>query len=136
MNIPILITACISLLAFIAHTFIGTKETATLLPSNEDEKLIHHWKQSMCAFQMLSIDLLLVTIALFTISLTDLISFEYELTIFLSLVFLLWGLVWLVQLYWLKSKPKTYIVLAQWVFWFVCSGLLFWALRHSQGSIL
>ena len=132
MNIPVLIVACISLLALVAHTFIGTKETATLSPCRENEKLansgklIYHWKQSMCAFQMLTVDLLLVTVTLFTISLTDIISFEHELTLFLSLVFLLWGTVWLVQLFWLKSKIKTYFVLAQWVFWFVCSGLLFW----------
>jgi hypothetical protein len=88
----------------------GTKETAAISPTNGNEKLIHHWKQSMCAFQMLTIDLLPVTIALFTISLTDVISFEYELTLFLSLVFLLWGLVWLIQLFWLKTKPRTYLL--------------------------
>jgi hypothetical protein len=40
----------------------------------------------MCAFQMLSINLIVVTI-IFTISLTDLLSFEYELTLFLSLLY-------------------------------------------------
>jgi hypothetical protein len=52
----------------------------------------------MCAFQMLSIDLIAVTIALFIVSLTDILSFEYELTLFLSLLYLLCGVVWLVQL--------------------------------------
>jgi hypothetical protein len=126
MNIPVLITACISLLAFIAHTFVGTKETAALSPAVENEKLVIHWKQSMCAFQMLTIDLLLVTIALFTIALTDIISFESELILFLSLLFFLWGVVWLIQLVWLKTRAKTYLILAQWLFWFVCSGLLYW----------
>ena len=132
-NIPVLVAACISLLALIAHTFIGTKETAALLPRIEDntnsipnDKLVLHWKQSMCAFQMLTIDLLLVTVLLFVIALTDIISFEYELTLFLSVVFLLWGIIWLVQLLWLKSEVKTYLFLAQWGFWFICSGLLFW----------
>jgi hypothetical protein len=126
MNIPVLIAACISLLALIAHTFFGTKETATLSPTNEDQRLIYHWKQSMCAFQMLTIDLLLVTTTLFIISVTDIISFEYELTLFFSLLFFLWGVVWLIQLLWLKTKAKTYLILAQWIFWFICSGLLFW----------
>jgi len=125
-NIPVLIVACISVLALIAHTFVGTKESASILPSEEDEKLNRNWKQSMCAFQMLTIDLLLVTVVLFTISLTEIISFEYELTLFLSLVFFLWGVIWLVQLFWLKSEAKTYLHLSQWVFWFVCSGLLYW----------
>lgn len=127
MNIPVLIVACISLLALIAHTFIGTKESASISPDENNEKLTQHWKQSMCAFQMLSVDLLLVTITLFIISLTDIISFEHELILFLSFVFFLWGVVWLAQLLWLKSKAKTYFVLFQWGFWFVCSGLLYWA---------
>jgi len=130
MNVPVLIAACISLLALVVHTFIGTKETAAIAPGGEGGesqiKLTLHWKQSMCAFQMLTIDLLLMTVALFTISLSDIISFEYELTLFLSLVFLLWGIAWLVQLFWLKAKAKTYGALAQWIFWFICSALLYW----------
>ncbi len=130
MNTPVLIAACISLLALVAHTFIGTKETASIIPNGENReshrKLILHWKQSMCAFQMLTVDLLLMTVALFTISLTDIIPFEYELTLFLSVVFLLWGIAWLVQLFWLKAKAKTYAALAQWVFWIICSALLYW----------
>lgn len=126
MNVQILIVASVSLLAVIAHTVGGTLETASISPDKNDEKLTQNWKQSMCAFQMLAIDLLLVTIILFVISLTDIISFEYELTLFLSLLYFLWGVVWLVQLFWLKSKAKTYLLLPQWIFWFVCSGLLYW----------
>jgi len=126
MNVQILIVACVSLLAVIAHIFGGTLETASISPDKKDEKLTRNWKQSMCAFQMLAIDLLLVTVVLFVISLTDLISFEYELTLFFSLLFFLWGVVWLIQLFWLTSKAKTYLLLPQWFFWFVCSGLLYW----------
>ncbi len=67
MNIPVLIVACISLLALVAHAFIGTKESASISPDKSNEKLTQHWKQSMCAFQVVTIDLLLVTIILFTI---------------------------------------------------------------------
>jgi hypothetical protein len=125
MNIPVLIVACFSLLAVIAHVIGGTKETASIAPDENNILLTRSWKQAMCAFQMLAIDLIAVTIALFIISLTDLLSFEYELTLFLSLLYLLWGVVWLVQLVWLKSNAKTFIYLPQWVFWFVGSGLLY-----------
>ena len=80
----------------------------------------------MCAFQMLAVDLLVVTIALFTIVLTDIIPFEYELTLLLSGLYLMWGIVWLVQLFWLNSTGKEIFQLSQWLFWFVCSGLLYW----------
>ena len=111
MNIPVLITACISLLAFVAHTFVGTRECALLSPLSytnnsgaENQKLIQHWKQSMCAFQMLTVDLFLLTIVLFVIALTEVIPFEAELILFLSLVFCLWGIVWLIHLICLKTE--------------------------------
>ena len=133
MNTPVFITACISLLALIAHTFIGTKESILLSPSSttnnggqENQKLVQYWKQSMCAFQMLTVDLLLMTIVLFIIAITEWIPFEYELILFLSLVFFLWGTVWLIQLFWLNTKTRTYLHLGQWIFWFICSALLIW----------
>lgn len=130
MSIPILIAACISLLGLIAHTFIGTKETASLCPevdgSEIGQKQRMRWKQSMCSFQMVTVDLVIVTLALFTISLTDLIPFEYELTLIIGFLFLFWGVAWLAQLFILKSEVATYAALPQWLFFFVCSGLLFW----------
>ena len=125
MNIPVLIVACFSFLAVIAHIVGGTKETASIAPDEKNTQLTRSWKQSMCAFQMLAIDLIAVTVAMFTISLTELIPFEYELTLFLSLLYFLWGIVWLVQLVWLKSNAKTFMNLPQWIFWFVGSGLLY-----------
>lgn len=125
MNIPVLIVASFSLLAVIAHIFGGTKETASISPNESDINLTRSWKQAMCAFQMLAIDLIAVTIAMFTISLTEFIPFEYELTLFLSLLYFLWGVVWLIQLLWLKSSAKTFMYLPQWIFWFVGSGLLY-----------
>jgi len=80
----------------------------------------------MCAFQMLAVDIGTIAGLLFVISLTDIIPFEREALLVLSLVYLLWGVVWLVQLFWLKSDGKTYLVLPQWVLWFVCSGLLYY----------
>jgi len=126
MNIPVLIVASVMLLAVVAHILGGTKETASIRPSNENEKLILNWKQTMCAFQMLSIDLFVVMVVLFTIALTDVISFEYELTKIISIIIFLWGVVWLIQLFWLKSVKKTYFLLPHWLIWFICSALLYW----------
>lgn len=131
MNILVFIVACFTLLAFIAHLFGGTKETAELSPCKQDremvdKKILLTWKQAMCAFQMLAVDLLLVAVTLFTVALTDIFPFEYELILFLSGVFFLWGVVWLIQLFWLKSDIKSYLILPQWLLWFGCSGLLYW----------
>ncbi|NQY24777.1 MAG: hypothetical protein HRT41_12165 [Campylobacteraceae bacterium] len=126
MNIPVLIVASFTLLAVIAHVFGGTKDSASIIPSKNNSILMRNWKQSMCAFQMLAVDLLLVCVLLFVISLSNLISFEYELTLFLSLLYLMWGIVWLLQLFWIKSNVKTFFILPQWIFWFVGSALLYY----------
>lgn len=126
MNIPVLIVASFTLLAVIAHVFGGTKDSASIIPDKNNSILMRNWKQSMCAFQMLAVDLLLVCVLLFVISLSNLISFEYELTLFLSLLYFMWGIVWLFQLFWIKSNVKTFFILPQWIFWFVGSGLLYY----------
>jgi hypothetical protein len=112
MNMSALIVACSSLLA-------------SITPQENDVLLTRCWKQAMCAFQMLAIVLIAVTVAIFTILLIDFVVVEYELTLFISLLCLLWGLIWLVKNVWLKSKAKIFMYLPQWIFWFVGSGLLY-----------
>ncbi len=53
MNVPVLIVACLSLVAVIAHIFSGTKDSASIAPDKDSIRLEKNWKQSMCAFQML-----------------------------------------------------------------------------------
>ncbi len=133
MNIPVLIAAMITLLALVAHTFVGTKESLSTSPRRiaGKDKLDNfgvvekHWIQSMCAFQMITIDLLILSVVLFLISLTDIISFERTLTLSLSVLFLLWGVAWFIQLALLTKDKKNYLHLSQWAFWFICSGLLY-----------
>ena len=50
MNIPVLIVACFSLLAVMAHIFGGTKDAASISPDENDTRLMRNWMQSMCAF--------------------------------------------------------------------------------------
>lgn len=126
MNIPVLIVAVFTLLALIAHVTGGSIETASLKPTDHDGKKERSWKQAMCAFQMLTVDLAAVTGLLFLIALTDWLPFEYEITLLLSGLYGLWGISWLIQLRWLKSDSKTYFILPQWVFWFVGSALLYY----------
>ncbi len=126
MNIPVLVVAVFTLLALIAHLTGGTIETASLKPTDDDEKKERSWKQAMCAFQMLAVDLAAVTGLLFVIAVTDWLPFEYEITLLLSALYCLWGIGWLIQLLWLKSDVKTYMILPQWVFWFVGSALLYY----------
>ena len=123
MNIPVLIVAIVMLIAVVAHVFGGTRETASIAP--EDDKLTASWVQAMCAFQMLAIDLLAVAALLFAILFWDLGAVEPILLRLLSLLFLLWGIVWVAQVLWLRRPSASLLRLPHWVIWFVCAGLLY-----------
>lgn len=134
MNIPIAIAASITLLAFFLHISGGAWESLQIKPSrvqSEHQSSLKIgvydkiWTQSMCAFQMLSIDLLLLSIVLYLLAATDLILQRKEIALVCAIVFLLWGAVWLIQMVFLKRPTKEYLLLLQWLFWFVCSALVF-----------
>jgi hypothetical protein len=125
MNIPVLIVACITGLAVIAHILGGTRETARLAPEPSEGKLSAHWVQAMCAFQMLSVDLAVVTGLLFTLALTDILPAEHLWIQALAWLFLAWGGVWVVQMLWLRAQGVGLMRLPHFLVWFVCAGLLF-----------
>lgn len=125
MDIPELIVACVCLLAVLAHVFGGARETAAIRPAKNEHKLTTHWVQAMCAFQMLSVDLLAVCLILFAIAIYDLGEYESTYVLLLSILFFFWGLVWLVQIVWLKAGNRYIFRLPHWLVWFVCAGILY-----------
>ena len=125
MNIPVLIVACITLLAFVAHLIGGTRETAAIVPKASDATLTAHWVQAMAAFQMLAVDLLAVSILLFAIALNDLGAIESTLILICALLYTLWGAVWVAQILWLGRSNVGLLRLPHWLVWFVCAGLLY-----------
>ena len=127
MNIPVLIVAIITLVAFLAHLFGGTRETAAIAPApTPNSKLTAHWVQAMGAFQMLSVDLLAMALLLFAIVFWHLGPGEPLITKLASLLYLAWGIVWIVQVLWLKAPSVGLFRLPHWVVWFLCAGLLFY----------
>ncbi len=124
MNIPVLIVACVTLLAVVAHVIGGTRETATLAPPAEDTKRTPHWVQAMCAFQMLAIDMLAVSLALFAIALWDMGPHEPKFIFGFGLLYLAWAAVWVIQLRWLNRTAAPLLRLPHWIVWLVCAALL------------
>ena len=124
MNIPVLIVAIITLIAFVAHVIGGTRETAAIAPK-EDDKLVVSWVQAMCAFQMLAVDLLALALLLFAIVFWDLGPGESLILQLASVLYFLWGVVWVVQVLWLKRPSATLLRLPHWIIWLLCSGLLY-----------
>jgi len=134
MNTPIAIVAGLTLIAFILHISGGVCETLKIRPSDmlngeqPESKLTFDriWTQSLCAFQMPGIDFLLMAIVLYLLAATDLIVQKRGATLICASVFLLWGIVWLLQILFLKRPVKEYFQLPHWAIWFVCASLVYY----------
>lgn len=124
MNVPVLIVACIMALAVVAHVFGGTRETARLAPDPSVPKLTRSWVQVMGAWQMLSVDLLAVAGLLFGVAFWELGPAEDLILKGLFALFVCWGLVWVVQVQWLKRPGAGILQLPHGLIWFGCAGLL------------
>lgn len=135
MNKPIAIVFVLNTLAVVAHITGGTRESLSIAPGKHvpDDfdagllsKLNRNWTQAICAFQMLSVDLLVMSIVLYLLAFTQTLSPARTFGFAVSALYFFWGVVWFIQLLAVKSKPREYLVLGHWLFWFVCSGLVYW----------
>ena len=124
MNFAALFVAVITLLALMAHVFVGSRETASLAPGDAADGRTPHWVQAMCAFQMLSVDLLALTVGLFWLAFFD-PPMAGAIQFAIGLLFVAWGTVWLVQMR-TVSQRVSYRKLPQWAVWFVCAAVLLW----------
>lgn len=133
MNYPILAAGSIVFVAFMAHTVIGNRETLSTRPASLANKptkqsaiVERNWVQSFCTFQLVTVDLFVLSLLLFALGATDIVPAKREVALGMAIFFCLWSVAWLVQLLVLRRCLKDYFVLSQWIFWFVCAGLLFW----------
>ena len=134
MIVPFVMAGVLMALAFGAHIFVGTRETLShpantenmvRVPANHTE-LSRHWTQAMCAFQLVSIDLLLITIVTFLLAFTDLLPAKREIGLFIAAYLGAWGFVWLVQLAAVKVERRTYYMLGQWMLFFLYAAFMVW----------
>ena len=125
MNIPVLIAGILSLLAFFAHAFVGDKEYQALKPaSNSSDKNKETWVQVRSGWHWVSVDLLLSSVLLIMISVTDVIAAEKEFLILLNIYFFICGIVWFGVVFSSRNTNKQIIVLGQWIFCLIMSSLL------------
>lgn len=134
MNYPIAIAGGLTLLALFAHTFVGIRESLSIAPAKLTEKgnvanfevLERNWVQIMCAFQMITIDLLALSTLLFLLAFTDIIGQKQLLAFSLAVFYFLWGSAWLLQLVIFKRQAKDFLFLGHWLYWFVIASFIFW----------
>lgn len=135
MNYPIAIVCVLMLVCFAAHMTGGIMQSLSIEPSKVAQNsgadlsinaLDRNWVQVMCAFQLVSVDLLALAGVLYLLAFTELKAPRQAIGFALAGLFFLWGIVWLVQLCALKRKLKEYLLLGHWSVWFLCSGLVYW----------
>ncbi|MFQ3581802.1 hypothetical protein J8C06_13745 [Chloracidobacterium validum] len=125
---------------FLAHTVVGNREALSTRPpvpdgaaAAESTTVDRNWVQSLCVFQLVTADLFVLSLLLFAPGATDLVPAKREVALATAMFFALWGLAWLIQLLVLRRRLRDYILLSQWLFWFVCAGLLFWGAGSMKG---
>ena len=128
MTLSWLIAAILMTLAVIAHVAVGTRETATLEAACADPKQSANWVQSMCAFQMLTIDLIILTAVIYVLALTDIVPQPQLVAMALAWYFALQGILWIGNVVWLRRAGATLLTLPHWALWFICSGLLWFGI--------
>ena len=134
MNYQLAIVGGLTVLALLAHVFGGIRESLSVEPVKlvDKEKLANfatlerNWVQLMCAFQLVTVDLLALSVLLFLLAFTEVFVQKQLLGFSLSAVYFLWGCAWLVQLFTLRRKVIDYLLLGHWSFWFGCSALIYW----------
>ena len=91
------------------------------------ETLDRNWVQSMCAFQLVTVDLLTLSALLFFLAFTDVFVQKQLIGFALAALYFFWGCSWLAQLFTLRRKAIDYLLLGHWSFWFGCSALIYWS---------
>ena len=127
MNIPILISGALAILAFFAHAFQGDKEFRDLRPdatSSNAKKQV--WIQTRGGWHWVSVDLLFSGILLILISTTNYIEQKIIIAQLLSIYFLITGIVWFLTVFVSKTDNKQIFLIGQWMFCFFLSALIFY----------
>ena len=134
MNYQLAIAGGLTALALFAHLLGGIRELLSVEPAKLTDKkklanfetLDRNWVLSLCAFQLVTIDLLALSALLFFLAFTDGFVHKQLIGFALAGFYFLWGCAWLVQIFTLRRKATDYLLLGQWVLWFGCSALIYW----------
>ncbi|MFK7734773.1 MAG: hypothetical protein AB8B50_02025 [Pirellulaceae bacterium] len=127
MTLPI-IAGGLCLLAFGVHTFVGTREFQHFRPgADAAEKPKEAWVQSLAGWQVVSVELLSVSILLLLIGTTSMVPNPGWVLGAIAIYFASAGTTWLATvLAWGHNRPRLIWTLGQWLFFYliaILSGL-------------
>jgi len=128
MQITLLIANVLTVLAFVAHTFVGDKELKLIEPLEQEDSDFNKqekWTMARCGWHWISFDLLFASIGLALINFTDHLNCERQFLQIIACYFFGYGIVWIIGIAISKSFPKNYFKLGQWILLWCISGLIF-----------
>ena len=134
MNYQLAVVGGLTVLALFAHVFGGIRQSLSIEPVKlaDNEKLANfetldrNWVQSMCAFQLVTVDLLALSALLFLIAFTDVFVQKQLMGFALAAFFFFMGLRVACAAFYAKAKsnglPATRSL--EFLVWVFCSHLL------------
>jgi hypothetical protein len=131
MSIPIIIANILTLLAFVAHTFVGDKELKINEPTDELDVAFQKrekWTMARCGWHWVSFDLLFATVGLGLINFTNYFDNEKTLLRILAVYFFGYAIVWILTISISKKFTKSYFKLGQWILLLLISGLIYFGI--------
>ncbi|MBA2334416.1 MAG: hypothetical protein H0V90_05720 [Blastocatellia bacterium] len=127
MNIFVFIAGLLSFFAFLAHAFVGTKETLSTKTEFADGTTEKNWYQAFTAWHLVTADLLLSSVLLLIISTTDFLDGKRTIALIFALQFLFWTVFAFVTVFTTNGR-KYFKHLYHWVFFLIVAGLLLYGL--------
>jgi hypothetical protein len=130
MNAWIILANILLCIVFVAHTWWGDKEIRMIEPSQSGGAHKDAWVMSRGAFHMVSVDFLVMLIAISLVNFTSILKgYESIILTLMTYYFAAYAAVFLFTLMLCKSYPGKFLRLPQWVILAVISGLLFMGVK-------
>lgn len=123
---PIGTASALTIIAFFAHTFVGTRESLSTRPGPLDDggQRERCWVQSQGAFQLVTVDLFAAGLLLALLAVPGLLPMRHEIAWIGAVWFAAWGVAWLLQLAALRRPAGDYLRLGQWALFWAVAALL------------
>lgn len=118
-------------IALLIHMLAGDKEYRELNPqkqSSKSDKVFGIWLMGRGTFQMVSVDLLLTSVAVFLMGI-KVIPFNLYLSIFIALLYSGYLVFWLATLVVSKAQKSNYVQQGQWILFLMALILILLGLR-------
>jgi len=131
MNYWFIFAAVWIFMSFGVHMIAGDKEYRRLNPRKQSgfgNEKFGYWLMGRGTFQMVSVDLLLTSAALFLLGI-DVIPYNRYLALFIALLYGGYLISWLLTLYFSKAKQENYIKQPQWIIFLVALVLILLGLK-------